>query len=359
MLDVLIVGGGIAGLNLARNINKRNKSFMLIEAQENFGGRVSGLKHEGESKCSGHWYADLGATWFWPHQKHIRQLVNELNINTFEQHQSGDVLYQLQPNQPLQRHVGAGSMQSFRFEGGTTRFVQRLLKDVPTSNTLLNTAIIDLIKQGDMWIAHTNNPECVKIEAKSVAFAIPPQQIVSRLNIGSFLTEEGHRLLSQQPTWMAAQAKFVATYGSAFWREQRLSGDAFSRVGPMVEIHDASVEENDGFALFGFIGIPATQRAQLDTKKLSQACLEQFAQLFGENALTPVSFSLNDWQNNHWISSQLDRNAPPRHPEAIAEALYASRLYDTIHFAGSEFAKTEPGYLEGAIEASTRVAASI
>ena len=39
---------------------------------------------------------------------------------------------------------------------------------------------------------------------------------------------------------MAAQGKFIATYPRAFWREKGLSGQAFSQVGPMIEMHNAS-----------------------------------------------------------------------------------------------------------------------
>lgn len=357
MHDVLIVGGGVAGLNLARNIYKRNKTFVLVEAQELFGGRVKGLNHGIKPRESEQWQVDMGATWFWPHQHRMLKLVDELKLPTFEQFQSGDVLYQLQPNQPIQRHVGAGSMQSFRFKGGTSRLVIELLRNIPTESILLNTAITGLTKDGDVWEAQTNNPASGKLEAKSIAFAIPPRQIAEQLNTDVFLTEKGRHLLVKQPTWMAAQAKFVATYSHSFWRKQGLSGDAFSRVGPMVEIHDASLEENDAFALFGFVGVPATHRAQIGAEKLSQSCLRQLAQLFGEDALSPLSFQLSDWQYHQWISSQLDRDETPRHPEDIVEAIYANRLHDNIHFAGSEFALSEPGYLEGAIEASNRVAA--
>lgn len=69
--------------------------------------------------------------------------------------------------------------------------------------------------------------------------------------------------LTSVPTSMAGQAKFVATFEHAFWRDKNLSGQCFSRVGPLVEIHDASASDHAYPALFGFIGVPYLQRSQV------------------------------------------------------------------------------------------------
>jgi phytoene dehydrogenase-like protein len=44
---VIIVGGGLAGLNCARHLHSRNVEFRLLEAGDRFGGRVSTTTHEG------------------------------------------------------------------------------------------------------------------------------------------------------------------------------------------------------------------------------------------------------------------------------------------------------------------------
>jgi hypothetical protein len=63
--------------------------------------------------------------------------------------------------------------------------------------------------------------------------------------------------LQAQQTWMSDPAKFVAVYDKPFWREAGLSGQGFSRVGPMVEINDACADNTSAAALFGFIDVPA------------------------------------------------------------------------------------------------------
>ena len=55
---------------------------------------------------------------------------------------------------------------------------------------------------------------------------------------------------------MVPHAKYIATYATPFWREQGLSGEARSAIGPLGEIYDATMPGGSA-ALFGFFNIPA------------------------------------------------------------------------------------------------------
>ena len=91
------------------------------------------------------------------------------------------------------------------------------------------------------------------------------------------------------PTWMAGNAKFVAIYEHAFWRDAGLSGEGRSRVGPLVEIHDAC-DEHGLAALTAFIGTPPQARlGALD--HLRDAAIAQLVRLFGDAAQHPVRFA--------------------------------------------------------------------
>lgn len=59
----------------------------------------------------------------------------------------------------------------------------------------------------------------------------------------------------QTQTWMGNSAKCVIECKTAFWRKKSLSGFVFSHIGPLGEIHDASLEHRP--ALFGFINANA------------------------------------------------------------------------------------------------------
>ena len=141
----------------------------------------------------------------------------------------------------------------------------------------------------------------------------------------------------------------MAIYDSAFWRSMGLAGQAFSRVGPMVEIHDASSTAGAGHALFGFIGLPAGQRRQLGVTALQAACQQQLAELFGPAAATPLSTHLKDWAEDPLIASAHDLNHAHGHPELDLTPWIAALRHLQLDLAGSEFATQDAGYLEGAL----------
>ena len=61
MLEIAIVGAGICGLTLGRELAARGVSFALFEARERLGGRVLSVQNPTNGER-----LDLGPTWFWP-----------------------------------------------------------------------------------------------------------------------------------------------------------------------------------------------------------------------------------------------------------------------------------------------------
>lgn len=110
---------------------------------------------------------------------------------------------------------------------------------------------------------------------------------------------------------MAAHAKYVARYSQPFWREQKLSGDAFSSVGPLGEIHDAS--NGAAAALLGFFAVDAAQRAQFSDAELRTLCRMQLSRLFGEAAGTPLQDWVQDWAADSFTATADDQTPPLWH----------------------------------------------
>jgi monoamine oxidase len=124
----------------------------------------------------------------------------------------------------------------------------------------------------------------------------------------------------------------------------------------MVEINDASGADNIGTknnsptALFGFIGVPATNRQALDEQTIINACLHQLGKLFGEAALSPISTHYIDWASNTFIASAADVSEPSQHAH-FDQQKFKTELKDlNLGLIGSEFSQTEPGYIAGAID---------
>ena len=107
---------------------------------------------------------------------------------------------------------------------------------------------------------------------------------------------------------MAPHAKFFAIYQRPFWRAAGLSGTAQSMAGPLVEIHDATTASGDA-ALFGFVGVPADQRAAFGRDAIIAASVRQLAQLFGPQAGAPRATLLKDWAADPLTATADDKQA--------------------------------------------------
>lgn len=82
VVDVVIVGAGLAGLRAAQLLHQRGKQVLVLEAQPRVGGRlwteeVGGLP------------LDLGGQWIGSQQPRLRKLAQELGIATFSQFHQG------------------------------------------------------------------------------------------------------------------------------------------------------------------------------------------------------------------------------------------------------------------------------
>ena len=342
----LIVGGGLAGLYAAYRLTQAQIPYVLWEAQPRWGGRIFSLPIAQNAELG----VDLGPTWFWPHQARMQRLCKELGLTRFDQPVAGDVLYQLQPGQAPQRSAGAGAMVSYRLEGGMQTLIAALVQRLPPQALKLNHALTALTRSADGWTATAQHQgDSRQLSIGPLFIAAPPRQVAAHLrpHLPSRLSEQ----LSATPTWMAAQAKFVALYDSPFWRQAGLAGQAFSRVGPMVEIHDASSTPQTGHALFGFLGVPAQSRRQHERAVLEAACLDQLISIFGPEASQPRTVMLQDWAQEEWIASAQDLSETPQHPD-LNLAPWSTELKRLgLHLVGSEFASDDAGYLEGALKA--------
>ena len=353
-VDVIIVGAGVAGLYAASLLEQHGVTYRIFEASERIGGRLLSSPADADGGC-----VDLGAAWFWPHQTKVQAVLDALAIERFPQYVQGAVLYQVDTNNPPQRFDGEAGL-SYRISGGTAAIPEQLATRINPENLYLNHPLAQLRRADESWQAtFTHNGQSTQQTAKHLVLAAPPRVLLQHTNLAELLSTQLQQALSRQQTWMAAQAKFVATYKTAFWRNAGLSGDAFSRVGPMTEVHDASADDDAGYALFGFIGVPAEQRSQLSEAQLIQYCQQQLAHLFGEQALHPTDRYLKDWAKDKWICSDLDIGEPRQHPEINLTAHTKELTNLNLHFASTEVARQEAGYIEGALIAAKQAVQDI
>ncbi len=338
--DVLIIGGGLSGLSLAAALSAQGRAFLLIEARDRLGGRI--LSHvDGRSAF------DMGPAWFWPGQPRIAAQIAKLGLSTFEQHSVGEILFEDEHGQ-VQRGRGYASMQgSFRLSGGMGRLIDGLRNQIDPKQIKTSTEITKLGKTDQGVTAFASDGRT--FTGQRVVLALPPR-IADLMVFSPDLTPDAHAAMANVATWMAGQAKALAIYEHPFWREAGLSGDAMSRFGPLIEVHDATPEGEGLYALFGFVGVPASHRKDAET--LKAGVLQQLVRLFGEAAAQPRSLQIKDWALDRFTATAADHRPLYSHPQyGLPQPL--SRLWEgRLIFAGTEVAPQFGGYLEGALEAA-------
>lgn len=96
--DVIIVGAGLAGLTAARELVKKGKSVIVLEARDRVGGRtLAQATRSGEM-------LDVGGQWIGPGQERVRALVDEFGLMTYQQPHTGTKLIKIDGK--LRRYEG-------------------------------------------------------------------------------------------------------------------------------------------------------------------------------------------------------------------------------------------------------------
>lgn len=349
---VAIVGGGLSGLYAARLLQKAGIDFQLLEARERFGGRILSVDGRGNPSRDGF---DLGPSWYWPlMHPHMASIVDELGLQGFEQHSEGDVVLERSRTVPPQRFpTMRQEPRSMRLAGGTGSIVSALVKGLPTERLHLKACVTHVVMQdGDLQLSVREDERQEVCLTRQVIMALPPRLLASTIVFEPALDPATLEHWRRTATWMAPHAKFFALYDRPFWREAGLSGTAQSGVGPLVEIHDATLE-NGSAALFGFVGLDRKQRIAVGKDVLVQASIAQLARLFGPMAAHPRATLFKDWTADGFTSTDADEIAEG-HPVPDNRRWLPEEWAEHVSLAGSETSATDPGYLAGALDAAER-----
>lgn len=348
--SVLIVGGGLTGLALAERLQAAGTPWLLAEARPRLGGRILS-----EAPTPGGPRVDLGPAWFWPGQPRIAALLRRLGLSAFAQHAEGRMALQ-ESDGAVRRDLALSMMGgALRIAGGAAGLIEGIAAGLPAERLRLG-ARLTALRLAQNGVA-ADFADGTTIRAERAALALPPR-LAAGIAYAPAPPERFLRALARVPTWMAGQAKFVALYPAPFWRPAGLSGDAVSRRGPLVEIHDASPEDGARGALFGFIGLsPETRAAQ--GPALAAAALAQLEAIFGPEAARPSATRLQDWAAEPETAAPLDRTGPLLHPAYGPPPPTPAPWGGRLLIFSSEASAVSGGLLEGALEAAEAAAEAL
>ena len=209
--SVVIVGGGLSGLSAAYQLNKHDIPFLLLEARDRLGGRIL-------SAPTG--ALDLGPSWFWPGQRQIASLIDELDLKNSVYPQASEGLSVMEYGDgSLQKSLGGASMAgSNRLDGGMKRLIDTLANGLSTDCLQTESLVQHISQTSDGVVASTLQAGVEHyMQARHCILALPPRVVSQSINFEPGLPSKDRQLLSQIPTWMACQAKLVAEYTEPFW----------------------------------------------------------------------------------------------------------------------------------------------
>jgi putrescine oxidase len=96
--DVVVVGAGIAGLCAATGLAREGRDVVVLEARDRVGGRTENVEIGGQPN-------EIGGQWVAPYQSELKGLLDELGIELFHSHRTGEHVY-VGPNQAVTRYSG-------------------------------------------------------------------------------------------------------------------------------------------------------------------------------------------------------------------------------------------------------------
>lgn len=354
-MDVLVVGAGLAGLTAAVDLAAGGLDVSVVEARGRVGGRLLTLSPEGLGDRA--WF-DLGATWIWDDQPQVAALAADLGLVTIDQFAEGRALVEETAEVgPRPVDVAPPRPGEVRFVGGAQQLCDRLAARLPDGSVILDTSITALAADDGGLRASMAGPDHIarQVTPSFAVVAVPPRLALERIVFTPALADDLVGVMKGTTTWMATAVKVVAVYETPFWRNAGWSGAAFSRVGPLREVHDACTDDGSAAALWGFVAGDDDFRA-IEPGERARLVLAHLGRLFGPDAGDPVQYFERDWSadpntaDDEWWWVEGDP-LPYGHP-ALAQPLLGGRVV----LAGTETEAVGGGHMEGAVRSGRRAA---
>ena len=240
---IIIIGAGLSGLLTGYRLKKKGIPFKILEARNRIGGRIDTVYGINNTPI------EMGATWFTNQHKQLIALLEELEIDYFEQHMDSTVFYQPSSISPVQSIQIPSQPSSYRISGGTSNLTNTLFQKLDKNDILLNQPVKD-IKFHENSV-QVNAKEA--FEGNTVVLAIPPKLWAKKILFEPLLPNKLVNVAKQTHTWMEDSIKIALTYNHPFWQQENLPGTLYSNTGPITELYDHCNHKRSKYALCGFI----------------------------------------------------------------------------------------------------------
>ncbi|MBD3940246.1 FAD-dependent oxidoreductase [Microbacterium sp. NEAU-LLC] len=248
--------------------------------------------------------------------------------------------------------VDADFILDKRVVGGLQQ-VPILLAERLGDDVLLGHAVRTLEWSEDGVVAHADGD--LHVNARYAILAHAPV-LYDRISFVPALPRRQHQL--HQHLSMGFVIKVHAVYDRPFWREQGLSGTAFS---PYELSHEAYDNTNHGDERGTLVGFVSDQNADdlftLSAEERKERILESLSHYYGPEAKNPVVYYESDWGSEEWTrgayAASFDMGGLHRYGADLRAAV------GPIHFACSDMAGAGYQHVDGAIRMGRFAAANV
>lgn len=345
--DIVIIGAGLTGLTLAYLLRDSGMSVNLIEARDRLGGRIytKGLLTNQP--------IEMGATWLGGQHQHLKTLLKDLSISTFDQVIGDAAIYEAISTSPhYLASLPPNPQPSMRIKGGTEQIIIALVNRLNNSSILLDQQVSKITSQNESIYTYTQNQS---FESKLVISTLPPNLLFNTIECIPTLPNKIIEVAQRTHTWMADSIKIGLTYNEPFWRAKNLSGTIMSNVGPINEMYDHSNFEDSYYALKGFFNSSYYSISQAERITMT---IHQLKKYFGAQAENYLSYEEAVWRNEPYSYSAYNSHVLPH--QNNGDPLYQKTYMDgKLIIGGTETSTHYPGYMEGAIFSALSIAQKI
>jgi monoamine oxidase len=244
-----------------------------------------------------------------------------------------------------------GGAQADRFDGGAGLVAERVAEQLGDSVRL---------GQPVRRITQTNGEITVegdgfKHTGKRAVVTVPPA-LAGRIDYQPGVPPLRDQLTQRSP--MGSVIKCQAVYDRPFWREDGLSGRVVSNEGPIKVVFDNSPRDGEVGILMGFIegdyGREWAERTEDDRRKVTIECFQRF---FGPRAASPELYVERNWPAEQYSRGCYGAVFPAGTWVTCGKAI--REPVGLIHWAGTETATVNVGYIDGAVRSGERAAAEV
>ena len=209
------------------------------------------------------------------------------------------------------------------------------------------------VRWGDVGVSVLTDD--LEVRARRVIVAVPPV-LYTRISFDPPLPRR--QQMMHQHLSMGFVIKVHAVYETPFWREDGLSGTAFSPYELSHEAYDNTNFGDPRGTLVGFVSDEAADDVfTVSAEERKQRILTSLSHYFGEKALTPVVYYESDWGTEEWT-----RGAYAASFDLGGLARFGADLrtpVGPIFFSCSDLAGKGYQHVDGAIRMGRETAAEI